>query len=116
MNKNTEISERILQILDYVGVNANDFSKKLEYNRSQTLYDVINGKSAPSYDFFKRLFNSEYSVLINPEWLLTGKGEMLKSEQKSAQKFSSVEEVIDALLAHTLTKNDAISELKNMLK
>ena len=80
MKKNTTISERITQITDLLGVSVNDFAKKIGYNRSQAVYDVINGKSKPSFDFFDKLYNSEYSEKFNCEWLITGKGNMLKEE------------------------------------
>ena len=70
-------------MIEYLSVTPNKFSKKLGYNRTQTIYDIINCKSAPSFDFFNRLFNSEYSVLINPLWLLTGKGDLLNSNTKN---------------------------------
>lgn len=77
MDKNTGISERILQILKYQGISINKFAKNLGYNRSQTLYDIINSVANPSFDFFEKFSNSEYSVLFNTDWLLTGKGDML---------------------------------------
>jgi transcriptional regulator with XRE-family HTH domain len=80
MTKNTTISERIIQITDFLGVSINDFAKKIGYNRSQAVYDVVNGKSKPSFDFFDKLYNSEYSGIFNYEWIITGKGEMLKQE------------------------------------
>lgn len=76
MDKNTTISERITQVIDYLGVNPNVFAKKLGYGRSQALYDIINSKSKPSFDFFDKFCNSEYSEMINLNWLVTGKGEM----------------------------------------
>ncbi|QGN21581.1 hypothetical protein [Elizabethkingia anophelis] len=79
MKNNTEISERINQMIDYLGLNTNEFAKKLQYNRSQALYDILNGKSKPSFDFFERFDNSEYSELFNYEWLIGSKGEMLKN-------------------------------------
>lgn len=79
MNKSTNISERITQVIDYLKVNPNSFAKKLGYERSQALYDIINGKSKPSFDFFHKLYSSEYSESINMEWLVTGKGDMIPS-------------------------------------
>jgi repressor LexA len=76
MKKDSEISERMQQMLDYLGVNANVFAKKLGYARSQAIYDMVNAKAAPSYDFFSRLVNSEYSEKIDTDWLLSGKGEI----------------------------------------
>ena len=79
-NKSTDISARIAEILDYINESKNSFALKLGYERAQTVYDIINGKSAPSYDFFKKFQLSEYSDIINIDWLLIGRGSMLKSE------------------------------------
>jgi len=76
--KNTEISARILQIIENQGITPNLFAKNLGYDRSQTVYDVINGKSAPSYDFFRRFEISEYSENINISWLIAGNGKMIR--------------------------------------
>ncbi len=81
--ENTEISERVSQIIDYVGVSPNEFAKELGYNRSQSVYDIINGKSKPSFDFFNKLYSTGYSEIINPNWLLTGNGSMLNNKENS---------------------------------
>ena len=78
LKKKTEISERILQLIDYLKVSKNEFARNLGYERSQAIYDVVNGKSKPSFYFFNRLYNSKYSGFIDPEWLLTGRGTMLR--------------------------------------
>lgn len=74
--KNTEISERVFLIIQKLSLNPNSFAAGLGYTRSQTIYDIINGKSAPSYDFFRRFMLSPYSKQINIDWLLTGRGEI----------------------------------------
>ena len=76
--KNTEISERFLEMLAYLRETKNAFASKLGYNRAQTIYDITEGKSAPSYDFFKKFQMSEYSDIINIHWLITGRTPMLK--------------------------------------
>lgn len=78
--KITEISARIAEILAKEGLTPNNFASKLGYSRSQTIYDIINGKSAPSYDFFNRFAISEYSETYSLDWLLTGRGEMNKEK------------------------------------
>ena len=88
--KNTDISERISQLLINQEVSKNEFAKKLGYNRSQSIYDIINGKAKPSYDFFQKLYNSEYSEIINPIWLLTGKGNMLLEEPEQTNHQTNV--------------------------
>ncbi|OWP83021.1 hypothetical protein BWK59_12750 [Flavobacterium davisii] len=80
--KNTNISERISLMIDLLGVTKNEFAQKMGYNRSQAIYDITNGKSKPSYDFFDKLLNSEYSEFINIDSLITGKGEFIKTKDK----------------------------------
>ena len=77
--KNTEISARLAEIIENAGLTANSFAAKLDYTRSQTIYDILNGKSAPSCDFFRRFLTSEFSVRYNMDWLITGKGDMFKN-------------------------------------
>jgi predicted transcriptional regulator len=74
--KNTEISERVSLMIQKLSLNPNSFAAGLGYKRSQTIYDIINGKSAPSYDFFHRFMLSPYARQINIDWLLTGRGKM----------------------------------------
>lgn len=76
--KVSEISERISKLIDSLGFNPNTFATVLGYNRSQTIYDILNGKSKPSFDFFSRLMNSEISEKCNVEWLFNGRGDMLR--------------------------------------
>ena len=93
LQKNAEISVRISQVIDYLGISANKFSQKLGYERTQTIYDIIKGKSFPSYDFFYRLYHTEYSALINPYWLITGNGIpfFTKNDQNIIRDFYKVD-------------------------
>ena len=77
---NTEISERISKLIEALGIKPNAFALALGYNRSQTIYDIVKGKSAPSFDFFNKLAMSEYSEILNMDWVLTGRGEILLSK------------------------------------
>ncbi len=79
MNTETTIAERIVLITQELQLSINEFALKLGYNRSQILYDVINGKSKPSFQFFEKLSQSEFSELFSYEWIITGHGHMLKS-------------------------------------
>lgn len=80
MEENTTISERIQQMIDCLDVTPNEFARKLKYNRSQAIYDILNGKSKPSFHFFDKLYNSEYSDTFNFRWIIGGHGEMRKEE------------------------------------
>lgn len=72
MNNITDISARIADFIEKTGHNPNSFAKELGYNRAQTIYDLINGKCAPSFDFFRRLAMSDISVKLDFRWLITG--------------------------------------------
>ncbi len=74
--KIAEISARIDTIIECTCTTPNNFAKILGYTRAQTIYDIQNRKCAPSYDFFNRFTDSEYSAIINLRWLLNGEGEM----------------------------------------
>ena len=78
--KNAEISARISKVIDYLRETPNSFAVKLGYKRAQTIYDIRDMKSAPSFDFFYRFCVAGYSVIINIEWLLTGEEPMLKKD------------------------------------
>jgi Na+/phosphate symporter len=77
----SEISARLQELIDNLNFNANSFAKALSYERSQAIYDLLNGKAMPSSDFFLRLKKSEYSD-ISIDWILTGEGEMLRSKKE----------------------------------
>lgn len=81
--KNAEISARIGEVVRILGETPNSFALRLGYKRAQTLYDILNGKSAPSYDFFRKFALSEYSETISLMWLLTGKGEPTFNSSKT---------------------------------
>lgn len=74
--KIAEISARIDTIIECCATVPFNFAKVLGYGRAQTVYDILNKKCAPSYDFFNRFTDSEYSVIVNLRWLLNGEGEM----------------------------------------
>ncbi len=71
-------------MMKFLNDNPNSFAKKLGYNRSQTIYDILSCKSAPSHDFYSKFLNSEYSELINIKWLISGNGNMLISKKYPA--------------------------------
>ncbi len=78
--KNAEISARVDEVICILHTNPNKFANALGYKRAQTVYDILEGKSAPSYDFFNRFALSGYSVFINLRWLLTGNGNPIIEE------------------------------------
>ena len=72
------INSRLELIMNKELMNYNSFAKLLNVN-AVVVRNIIIGRNKPSFDFIIKLI--ETFDYINTEWLLTGKGEMLKSEK-----------------------------------
>ena len=70
--KNTEIAARVANIIEFEELTTNAFAMRLGYARAQTIYDIINGKSAPSCDFFSKFINAGFSERYRLEWVING--------------------------------------------
>ena len=84
------INERIRDIIEYKKMTANSFAAKINIS-PQRLGKYLKDRD-PDYDTLKRII--ETFVDINPEWLLTGNGEMSRQSEiqlagiELANKFS----------------------------
>ena len=92
---NTEY-QRIADLLDYLGLNALGLSKELGLKTPQIFYDIKSGKCGISKGLAQKI--QEHFLNINPAWLVTGEGEMLKSNNEprvnSANEAASGSELI----------------------
>lgn len=77
------MKERIQQLLKETGLTATRLADEISVERSGISH-ILSGRNQPSYDFMIRLLN-RYPDL-SAEWLLTGKGPMLKSNFNSQDK------------------------------
>lgn len=119
--KNAEISARVDQMINLLHTNPNKLANALGYGRAQTIYDILNGKAAPSYDFFKRFLASGYAAFINLRWLISGEGSpiieetyyqsdlpIIKGEMTIEQAKQKLEEIRSKKIApHNNTENSA---------
>ena len=71
------MKKRLLQIADYLGMSVRAFEAACELQRGNISNMSENG--AIGSDKLSKIIDSFPD--INPEWLITGKGEMLKSEE-----------------------------------
>lgn len=114
--KNTEISARVTEMIEFLQETPNSFAKSLGYKRAQTLYDIISGKSAPSYDFFNKVANAEISAHINIKWLITGKGNICNNtDNKEANIAPPHTDIIEKLLCTIQEQAEEIGVLKQMI-
>src|SRR5690625_1024933 len=77
MINNSDINERVLQLIEYKsGNNQKKFAESIGF-APQVISNIVSGrKSKPSYDVLNSIITS--FVDINSEWLLNGEGFMLK--------------------------------------
>lgn len=80
-----ETKDRLLQYIKYVGLGQTAFENKVSWPRGY----ISKIKGSIGSDMLARLLNI-YSNL-NVEWLLTGEGDMLKSENKEEKEADSIQ-------------------------
>lgn len=83
MDKN--ISNRIKAIIEYLGVNIQEFANQLGYDSQEKIGRLIRKnedekKSYPSYNIIFDISNK--FDFIDIDWLITGRGNMIRSTQK----------------------------------
>lgn len=106
-----EFSVRINQIADFYGVKRPaDFAKKAGFSH-QTSSNYLSGKRIPTADSLKSI--KQTFDQINAGWLLTGEGEMLKTDPspdpaKEADQPSKLYEII-------LKQQETIAKLTDRL-
>jgi hypothetical protein len=82
--KKSTFFERISQVIDYYKIkNVKSFAcDYLGYNSSQKINRLKEKNTSPSYEILNDISNKFEN--INPEWLLTGKGKMLRQPDADA--------------------------------
>ncbi|SEA47313.1 hypothetical protein SAMN05216365_1024 [Porphyromonadaceae bacterium NLAE-zl-C104] len=88
--ENETIFDRIAQIIEIEcnGVPA-QFAKKIG-SKDQTVRNiVVNRRSYPGYEILLKIIQS--IDWLNPDWLITGRGEMRKGHDKSNQVITEPE-------------------------
>lgn len=79
--KNSNIFERIMQIIDYYDIKSiNEFAvNHLGYKSSQKINRLKEENNSPSFEILNDISNKFEK--INPGWLLTGRGQMINEDQ-----------------------------------
>jgi transcriptional regulator with XRE-family HTH domain len=70
------MKERLLLFIQKIGLNPAKFAEKIGIQRS-AISHVLSGRNKPSYDFLLKIIENYPQIEL--EWLLTGKGNMMKS-------------------------------------
>lgn len=100
---------KVIEWLIYIGYaeNRRDLSKILGYTES-SLSQILNGKVKLSKAFIKKLSISDGR--INYDWLMTGEGEMLRSEKSISQTVKGDGNTTSASIENKEEENKALLE------
>ena len=75
------VQERFKKLLEFLNMNASEFSSKLGYNSPEKIYRIFRNKgeneNKPSFDILADISNMFEN--INIDWIITGKGDMIKN-------------------------------------
>jgi len=98
--------DRIQLILKSKNLSSSQFADEIQVQRSSVSH-ILTGRNKPSLDFVSKILSS-YSE-INSDWLLFGKGQMIK-KQEQFHKNSKVEEKPEKTVqSPILQKNEEIN-------
>ena len=79
-----DVVSRIKELMSYYSINSLSLSKELGYKSSEKISRLFREKGAkPSYDIIYDISNK---FEINTDWLITGRGSMLREEQQLEDK------------------------------
>ncbi|MFC3157748.1 Helix-turn-helix [Chryseobacterium arachidis] len=73
------LNERISKVIEYSNLTSSEFADEIDVQRS-SISHITSGRNKPSLEFIIKIKSRFPEILW--DWLVTGEGEMLKSELK----------------------------------
>lgn len=104
----TTIQERILQYLEYKKVTPYKFCKDLDFPMGS-----LNKRGSIGTDKYLKII--KYYKDLNPEWLLSGEGPMLK-EKQAPQTNTPDDKYLKLLEEHNKTLKDQLRDKEAIIK
>ncbi len=77
------LNERISKVIEYSGLTPSEFADEIDVQRS-SISHVTSGRNKPSLEFIIKIKSRFPEILW--DWLVTGEGQMLKSELPEVPK------------------------------
>lgn len=101
--------DRIKKLMEYEGMTSAHFADYLEIGRA-VMSHILNGRNKPSLEVINKIVSKiDY---IDPNWLLTGRGNMLKEVQpissSSAQEKTEASHTRDLFSDAQLEENEVL--------
>jgi len=88
------MKDKIEKILLYLGISPSLFADELGVQRSGISH-ILSERNKPSLEFIQKVLLTYKE--INPEWLMTGKGEMLRVSVQRSLFSQTPEPIVDLL-------------------
>ena len=86
----TNMKERILKIMEFERMGQAQFASAIGIQRA-AMSHIISGRNNPSLDVMTKILH-RYSQ-INPDWLLLGKGEMLRDNTPAMEPADNIAKI-----------------------
>lgn len=102
-------SERLNKLIEYLKLNPLQFSLSLGHKRGDRVYNILKNRNGISSDLAREITTHYNNIRF--DWLLTGEGDMLKSDQepvKEPEQSSKLYEII-------LKQQETIAKLTDRL-
>jgi transcriptional regulator with XRE-family HTH domain len=77
------MKEQLLKLMESEGLTPAKFADEISVQRS-SISHILSDRNKPSYDFILKVLNRFTG--INAEWLMTGKGSMIKGDNAMTKK------------------------------
>lgn len=110
MINSKDFTFRLETMMDYYGDNASAFAEKIGVQRS-SISHILSGRNKPSLDFVIKII-SQYPE-VDLYWLLNGKGEFPKTDNKPADSTKPVLEktIVNPSITLPVPNDDAIERI-----
>lgn len=90
--------ERLAKVIARFGLSVNSFSRVIGLTRSENLYHIRKGNYGISLDLANRILDKDSDV--DRAWLLSGVGNMLKSEPLTGESLPFFRDEMEDVLPH----------------
>ena len=104
-----DIINRLQEIITHEGMNVSSFAKKIGVGDQTIRGIVVQRRNKPSFDILDKVIQT--FTWVSAEWLITGKGEMIKRDKPcNTEVAPSISELIQYLREKDLKIESLIEE------
>lgn len=111
MTKKLKPTERLLVVISYSKLSKNAFAKRIGHSNGTTVYHILNGRNGISAKLAKEICDEFPEISF--DWILEGKGDMLKNEVTSKDE---LEEEVTLLKKYIKGLDARIELLEKQIK